>query len=102
MNKPAVLYVMANKDNMEQSEVNMSKIANAKSMKELAAAIRQLAATLTPPVMRAPLSVPLQSMNLALYSSSRPEDWFSVAEAQFALRSVSDELSDTLCSEPVF
>ncbi len=71
-------------------------------MEELATAIRQLAATLMPPPTGAPPAVLLQNMKLPLSYSSRPEDWFGVAEAQFALRSVLEELSDTLCTEPVF
>jgi hypothetical protein len=73
LNKPTVLYVMANEDNMEHSEVvNMAKIVNANSLKELAAAIRQLAATLTPPETGAPPAVPLQNIKLSLSYSSRP------------------------------
>jgi hypothetical protein len=74
---------------MEHSEVNMAEIVNANSLKELTAAIRQLATTLTPTVTGAPPAVPLQNRKLPLFWPSRQEAWF-------AQRSIADELSDTL------
>jgi hypothetical protein len=59
---------MTNEDNVEHSEVvNMAEIVNANSLKELTAAIRQLATTLTPTVTGAPPAVPLQNMKFPFF-----------------------------------
>ena len=82
---------MENEDTTEQR--SLEEMAQAGNLEELAAAMRRLAAAPAPeqPAVEKPVAVPAHHVKLSPFWLTCPDAWFGLAEAQFALRGVTDE-----------